>query len=77
MKEAKAANKENTTEEQKIRDLIESWAEAVSQKDYEGILANHSDDILMFDVPPPPESRGIAAFRKTWDTFFSWAKEEW
>ncbi len=54
-----------------IRDLIESWAKAVRAKDYRGILARHSADMLMFDVPPPAESRGIEAYRKTWDLFFS------
>lgn len=29
----------------------------------------------MFDVPPPLESRGIDAYRKTWDLFFSWSDD--
>ncbi len=29
----------------------------------------------MFDVPPPLQSRGIDAYRRTWDVFFSWARE--
>jgi uncharacterized protein (TIGR02246 family) len=56
-----------------VRELVESWAKAVRAKDLNGILANHSPDILMFDVPPPLESRGIAAYTKTWDLFFAWA----
>jgi ketosteroid isomerase-like protein len=40
-----------------------------------GILKNHSPDIVMFDVPPPFQSRGIDAYRKTWDMFFSWTRE--
>src|SRR5439155_6240374 len=31
----------------------------------------HSADMLMFDVPPPFESKGIEAYRKTWDLFYS------
>jgi len=54
-----------------IRGLLESWAEAVRAKDYSGILARHSADILMFDLPPPMESKGIEAYRETWDLFFS------
>jgi uncharacterized protein (TIGR02246 family) len=57
-----------------IRDLIESWARAVRGRDLPGILTNHSPDILMFDVPPPLHSRGIDAYRKTWDLFFSWSE---
>jgi ketosteroid isomerase-like protein len=58
-------------DEKEVRDLIERWAKAVRDKDYDGILANHSADILMFDVPPPRESKGIDAYRGTWDLFFS------
>jgi ketosteroid isomerase-like protein len=30
---------------------------------------------LMFDVPPPFQSKGIDAYRKTWDLFFTWASD--
>ena len=26
----------------------------------------------MFDVPPPLQSRGMAAYKKTWDLFFAY-----
>jgi uncharacterized protein (TIGR02246 family) len=57
-----------------VRDVVEAWAKAVRARDLAGILANHSPDILMFDVPPPLDSRGIDAYRKTWDLFFSWSE---
>ncbi len=60
-------------DKEQIRTLIESWAEAVRSGDMEGVLANHSDDIVMFDVPPPYEGvRGIDAYRETWPPFFDW-----
>jgi uncharacterized protein (TIGR02246 family) len=58
-----------------VREVIESWTAAVRRRDIEGILENHSSDIVMFDVPPPFQSRGIEAYRKTWDLFFSWSSE--
>jgi len=64
-----------SADEASIRELVESWAAAVRAKDLEGILANHSPDILMFDVPPPLQSKGIDAYRKTWDLFFSWSED--
>src|SRR6266566_57221 len=64
-----------TTNEAMIRELVEDWAKAVRVKDFNGILANHSADIWMFDVPPPLESKGIDAYRKTWDLFFSWSHD--
>jgi len=63
------------SDENQIRSLVEEWAKAVREKDIEGILAYHTDDIVMFDVPPPFQSKGIAAYRKTWDTFYAWAKD--
>jgi uncharacterized protein (TIGR02246 family) len=54
-----------------IRKLLENWAAAVRAKDIQGILARHADDICMFDVPPPFESKGIKAYRETWDLFYS------
>jgi len=54
-----------------IRNLVEKWARAVRAKDFDGILAHHSSGILMFDIPPPLESRGIDSYRETWDLFYS------
>ena len=58
-----------------VREVIVFWTAAVRRRDIEGILENHSSDIVMFDVPPPFQSRGIEAYRKTWDLFFSWSSE--
>jgi ketosteroid isomerase-like protein len=64
-------SKENETQ---IRQLVENWAKAVRNKDIGAILASHSDDIVMYDVPKPFQSVGIDAYRKTWDTFFAFTK---
>ncbi len=58
-----------------IRNLIESWAASVRLRDIAGILENHSADIVMFDVPPPFQSKGIEAYERTWDSFFSWSSD--
>lgn len=44
-------------DEAAIRDVVEFWTAAVRRRDFEGILQNHSSDIVMFDVPPPFQSR--------------------
>jgi uncharacterized protein (TIGR02246 family) len=59
-------------EHAEIRQLIADWSAAVRRKDYDGVLKNHSRNMLMFDVPPPFQSEGIDAYRKTWDLFFGW-----
>ena len=61
----------SSQEDLAVRNVVESWAAAVRRRDYEGILKNHSADIVMFDVPPPFQSKGIEAYKKTWDLFFS------
>jgi uncharacterized protein (TIGR02246 family) len=53
-----------------IRALIEAWARAVRAKDMDRVLANHTHDIVMFDVPMPLQSKGIKQYRKTWELFF-------
>src|SRR5918996_4001368 len=62
-----------TENEAQIRVLVERWAEAVHAGDLDRVLADHADDIVMFDVPPPYEGvRGIDAYRDTWPGFFEW-----
>ena len=29
----------------------------------------------MFDVPPPLQSKGIEAYQRTWDVFFTWSHD--
>ena len=61
-----------SSEEAEIRALIQRWANAVHAGDMDGVLADHTEDIVMFDVPPPNEVRGKAAYRDTWPPFFKY-----
>jgi uncharacterized protein (TIGR02246 family) len=62
-----------TDDESQIRTLVERWAKAVHQGDMDGVLADHADDIVMFDVPLPSDGvRGMDAYRETWPPFFTW-----
>jgi uncharacterized protein (TIGR02246 family) len=58
-----------------IRALIERWANAVQRQDIQTIVAHHAADLLMFDVPPPNELRGIDAYRDSWTPFFDHFKD--
>jgi uncharacterized protein (TIGR02246 family) len=61
------------SDQEQIRNLIERWAAAVHRCDIDGAVADHADDIVMFDVPPPYEGvRGIDAYRESWPPFFEW-----
>lgn len=61
-----------TEDETAIRDVIELWAGAVRAGDIDEILARHTDDVVIFDVPMPPQSVGLDAYRKTWELFFQY-----
>ncbi|MEV0541150.1 YybH family protein [Nocardia salmonicida] len=56
-----------------IRTLVHAWASAIRDRDLDRVLADHTADIVMFDVPPPQNGvRGIDAYRETWPPFFKW-----
>ena len=64
---------ENTANDAHIRTVLENWAQAIRDKDMDKILAQHTDDILMFDVPLPIQSQGMDEYRKTWELFFEYS----
>ena len=39
-------------DEREIRTLMTDWAAAVHRGQMDRVLADHADDIVMFDVPP-------------------------
>jgi len=57
-----------------VRQMIEEWAAAVRAEDLAGIMAHHAPDMVMYDVPPPAQVRGLEGYRKTWDVFFPWLR---
>jgi uncharacterized protein (TIGR02246 family) len=57
------------TSTEQIRTLVTNWAKAIQEKDWDGIMAAHHNDIVMYDVPPPFQSIGVEAYRKTWEDF--------
>ncbi len=62
--------------ESQVRALVERWAKAVHEGDLDTVLADHADDIVMFDVPPPYDGvLGMDAYRDTWPPFFTWQQQ--
>jgi ketosteroid isomerase-like protein len=56
--------------------LITRWVDAVASRDLDGVLAHHSEGIVMFDVPPPHSGvRGMAEYRDSWGPFFEWQRD--
>jgi ketosteroid isomerase-like protein len=54
----------------RVRALLEAWADAVRRHDVPAILAHHAPDMVMFDLPPPLQCRGIKSYEQTWELFF-------
>jgi uncharacterized protein (TIGR02246 family) len=63
----------NESDEARVRAVIHSWAQAVRDGDMEGVLARHTEDVVMFDVAPDMQARGLAEYRKTWELFFEYS----
>ncbi|TGP13145.1 DUF4440 domain-containing protein, partial [Mesorhizobium sp. M1D.F.Ca.ET.231.01.1.1] len=61
-------------EEARIKALLEDWADAVRRHELPAILAHHERDMVMFDLPPPLQCRGIEAYEQTWDLLFRYHK---
>jgi uncharacterized protein (TIGR02246 family) len=59
--------------EKEVREVIEQWAAAIRDGNMEKILANHTSDIVMFDVPPPLKINGMEEYKKTWDLFYQYS----
>jgi uncharacterized protein (TIGR02246 family) len=71
---SQAMSKQANAEEGRIKALLEAWAEAVRRHDIRAILAHHDPDMVMFDLPPPLQCKGIEAYEKTWDLLFRYHK---
>ncbi len=55
---------------------IQAWAQAVREKNRAGIMAWHAPDMLMFDLPPPTQLKGIAPYARSWEPFFDGVEAE-
>jgi ketosteroid isomerase-like protein len=60
---------------EQIRSLLDRWASAVRNQNFDAIRAHHDVNLLMFDVPPPFHSRGLDAYMDTWRLFFANAEK--
>src|SRR5579871_412450 len=71
---SKVMSEHANIEEIRIKALLESWADAVRRHDIRAILAHHEPDMVMFDLPPPLQCKGIEAYEQTWDLLFRYHK---
>jgi uncharacterized protein (TIGR02246 family) len=58
-------------DEAEIRQLADNWARAIRAKNIDALMSHYTPDILVFDLAPPLQYAGIAAYRKNFDEWFS------
>jgi len=56
---------------QEIRGWIDQWRKAVSAKDVDRVLELYTDDVVAYDIVPPLQYIGKAAYRADYQQFFS------
>jgi uncharacterized protein (TIGR02246 family) len=55
------------SDEAQIRALLDQWARDLAAKNLDGLVAHYAPDIVFFDAVPPFQSKGIAAYRQSWE----------
>src|SRR5213596_282330 len=56
---------------QEIRGCIDRWTKAVSAKDIDRVMELYTEDVVAYDVVPPLQYVGKAAYRADYQQFFS------
>jgi uncharacterized protein (TIGR02246 family) len=55
--------------EAEVRAVITAYQAAIRAGDLDGMLAHHGEQVVMFDVAPPLQRKGLAACREAWEPF--------
>lgn len=53
-------------DERQIRTILEAFARNTRQDNQDAILANHTADLLIYDVLPPMKYESAVAYRASW-----------
>jgi ketosteroid isomerase-like protein len=54
-----------------LRNRIADLAQAIRDKDIERLMAFYAPDVLVFDVLPPLDTRGVGAYRQNFERWFA------
>ena len=60
-----------SSDEARIRALEARFTAAVAAKDVGAIMNNYAPDVFVFDLVPPRQYVGVAAYGKDWRDFFA------
>jgi uncharacterized protein (TIGR02246 family) len=62
--------KVRANDEAPIRELVHAWAAALRAKDVDHVLAHYAEDVVSFDLVPPPQCQGGEALKKSLAAWF-------
>jgi ketosteroid isomerase-like protein len=65
-----ATEERMTTNEAEVRELIDGFVRAISTKNIDGVMSVYAPELVAFDIVPPLQYEGAAAFRKVWQGIF-------
>ncbi len=69
--QTKNAAPENADSTQEIRAWLDRWTKAFTKQDVDSIMALYTDDVVAYDIVPPLQYIGKAAYRADYQQFFS------
>jgi uncharacterized protein (TIGR02246 family) len=56
-----------TQDEAQIRQIIADTSSGICAKDIDQIMMHYAQDVIIFDVKPPFQTKGADAFRQMWE----------
>jgi uncharacterized protein (TIGR02246 family) len=58
-------------EDTSVRARIETLAQAIRDKDVDALMTHYAPDVVAYDVMPPLDVQGAAAYRKNFEKWFA------
>ena len=57
--------------EDEVLERIDSLVEAIRHKNIDRVVGHYAPDVVVFDLQPPFEVRGVAAYRRSFEKWFA------
>jgi len=54
-----------------LHERLETLAQAIRDKDIDALMAHYTPDVVVYDVRPPLDVQGAAAYRKNFERWFA------
>jgi uncharacterized protein (TIGR02246 family) len=58
-------------DEARIRQVLDEWLHAIHRKDADAVLSHYAPDLVTYDLIPPLQHKGAAAYRKVLEAWLA------